>query len=521
MTDTLRVARVRARYRLPASGADARARLDRLLREVADEALDHALTRGGVPAHEEICIRSVHAPVELRLGAPDSALVAAWSVALAESIGRAIAVGGPGVVRYRTRAHALTDLVLGAAAGDHRRAWAWRQLGLWRVGDDPARGAAADETVRALLAAPESIAPVTAAAARAGALPRLLELLPAPAWTAVAAAALDAYELPVAPLLHRAAAGVEAADGEEHRAARVVAASAIAAATRDLPDVDPEPRRVLALLAILEIDPTELDRGTARARRLVSLVERETAGAGGAPGTGGVRAEAEARATAGRGAGRDRAMDVPLARPSSAPAADGSARAGRVAPGAEETEEAAPDDRPLPELPRTAATEWGGLLFLLHVVDELQLPAAVLRDDTFRARTLRWVLHRLAMRLTGAEARDPASLAFAATPPDEPAPSDGEESPSEEERGAIESLAARVTTRLHERVRGEPGPSGAAAHAFARSVVRRGARISCTPGWFDVLLRLDEVSVEVRRAGLDLDPGWVPWLGAVVRFVYE
>jgi hypothetical protein len=27
--------------------------------------------------------------------------------------------------------------------------------------------------------------------------------------------------------------------------------------------------------------------------------------------------------------------------------------------------------------------------------------------------------------------------------------------------------------------------------------------------------------VEVRRAGLDLDPGWIPWLGAVVRFVYE
>jgi len=25
----------------------------------------------------------------------------------------------------------------------------------------------------------------------------------------------------------------------------------------------------------------------------------------------------------------------------------------------------------------------------------------------------------------------------------------------------------------------------------------------------------------VRRNGLDLDPGWVPWIGVVVRFVYE
>jgi hypothetical protein len=31
---------------------------------------------------------------------------------------------------------------------------------------------------------------------------------------------------------------------------------------------------------------------------------------------------------------------------------------------------------------------------------------------------------------------------------------------------------------------------------------------------------LDEVDLDVRRAGLDLDPGWVPWLGTVVRYVY-
>ncbi len=25
---------------------------------------------------------------------------------------------------------------------------------------------------------------------------------------------------------------------------------------------------------------------------------------------------------------------------------------------------------------------------------------------------------------------------------------------------------------------------------------------------------------ETRRAALDLDPGWLPWLGCIVRFVY-
>ena len=45
-------------------------------------------------------------------------------------------------------------------------------------------------------------------------------------------------------------------------------------------------------------------------------------------------------------------------------------------------------------------------------------------------------------------------------------------------------------------------------------VCRRRGEIVADPGWIEVRLPLDEVSVEVRRAGLDLDPGWIPWLGA-------
>ena len=32
---------------------------------------------------------------------------------------------------------------------------------------------------------------------------------------------------------------------------------------------------------------------------------------------------------------------------------------------------------------------------------------------------------------------------------------------------------------------------------------------------------LDDVSTDVRRVGLDRDPGYVPWLGVVVKFVYD
>ncbi|HEV2734450.1 MAG TPA: hypothetical protein VGV85_06405, partial [Longimicrobiaceae bacterium] len=71
--DALHVARLHARYRLPAGAPHARARLDALLREVLEDALEHALDRAGVPRHEEVCVRRIDAPMRLRLGAADSA----------------------------------------------------------------------------------------------------------------------------------------------------------------------------------------------------------------------------------------------------------------------------------------------------------------------------------------------------------------------------------------------------------------------------------------------------------------
>ena len=77
----------------------------------------------------------------------------------------------------------------------------------------------------------------------------------------------------------------------------------------------------------------------------------------------------------------------------------------------------------------------------------------------------------------------------------------------------------------------QPLLADAFEHGFARAmqrqsgefrvqVRRRVAEIVVDPGWIEVRLQLEEVDVDLRRAGLDLDPGWLPWLGAVVRFVY-
>jgi hypothetical protein len=114
-------------------------------------------------------------------------------------------------------------------------------------------------------------------------------------------------------------------------------------------------------------------------------------------------------------------------------------------------------------------------------------------------------------------ARDAAALAFAGLAPDAAAPSEDEPPPTPAEQEAIAELGERVTTGL----RGALGAADAPRMALLVRVCRRPAEIVADPGWIEVRFPLSQVDTALRRAGLDLHPDWLPWLGAVVRFVYE
>jgi hypothetical protein len=51
-------------------------------------------------------------------------------------------------------------------------------------------------------------------------------------------------------------------------------------------------------------------------------------------------------------------------------------------------------------------------------------------------------------------------------------------------------------------------------------LIRRPGRIMATRTHLDVFFSLRQVDIRVRRAGLDIDPGWAPWFGRVVQFHY-
>jgi hypothetical protein len=56
--------------------------------------------------------------------------------------------------------------------------------------------------------------------------------------------------------------------------------------------------------------------------------------------------------------------------------------------------------------------------------------------------------------------------------------------------------------------------------AFLQRIALR-AKVATTSAEMQVVLRAEDVDDQVRRAGLDRDPGWLPWLQRTVRFLYE
>ncbi|BAL26838.1 hypothetical protein [Azoarcus sp. KH32C] len=154
-------------------------------------------------------------------------------------------------------------------------------------------------------------------------------------------------------------------------------------------------------------------------------------------------------------------------------------------------------------------TRGGGFFFLLNVLD---LPA--LRD--WRARLdepqAGWrELVRLAATLGFTpDAPLAAFLADAcALAPDDGSPDKPATTLTRLPRGPESGIVLHTTLRHY----GET--------ALRAALAERPAHVIATRSHVDIHLRLADVDLDIRRPGLDLDPGWLPWLGRVVHFHYD
>jgi hypothetical protein len=164
-------------------------------------------------------------------------------------------------------------------------------------------------------------------------------------------------------------------------------------------------------------------------------------------------------------------------------------------------------------------TRFAGLLFLVPVLERLGFPEFLeehpsLVESQFPVGLLRFIGAR-----TGMKPHDPMSLALGDAEPFEFEKLRGLPEPARAllasplPRGRIDTPQIAWLTTLRRWCRRH-------ARIGLASLVRRPGRVSFSLTHLDICFDLAAADLRVRRAALDVDPGWVPWLGRVVSFQY-
>lgn len=504
--------------------------VDRMLRRLAERRLDEAMAAVTLPPGDW-CLRRVDAVLRWDADHHESDVERAWAQTLVASL-YALLEGSstsdtlriPGtsedIVHYRTEVDALADVIASLAGRDHAREWAWRQLGL-RVTGDPPTGA---DPLGAVLAAAERrphavSAALTVALSRVGAA-ALHRLFGSAGWPRIAAVVTAAHGCSAAetadllttghPVLE---AGAEpGADiGRERVRAMLRGAELAVALGRAGLRADAATARAWAVLDLTAADPAGLR--APRAAERVTLLAHALAGSPPAAGLAVDRAAAP-RLAGVRPGGPEGARTTEDTTPlhQARPAEPGMASAGAAADAAQGSCGGGPDDI---SVGRGAVTEWAGLLFLLATAADAGLPDRLHQDPALVDRSVRWTLHRLALELAPYAAEDdPAVLALAGQPPTADPPAGPGPNPAEQ--AALTATAGHWRAATARRL----DPDAPDAENVIAGIIARRGEVVADPGWLEVVLDIADIDFNIRRAGLDLDPGWVPWLGVVVRFRY-
>jgi hypothetical protein len=550
----------------PAGAADEVSRLmTRLQSGLAGPSLAAALGTTDLPAGRWF-LRRVDVPVILDLTRSEPGLVHSWAADLAGAVRRLVLAGGPQVAHYPDDAALIADAVQGIVTGRLAAAWAWAAAGVLVPGDpEPASRPGDLLVVLAVRMPPELLTAVLAMARRPGGIAALDRVLGATGWTRLVAALAGAAGIDGRALLEPTddqRGGVAARPAprggplpesipDPVRAgsakARSIAAGSVLVgrirASRLRPG--PEVLAAWALLVVLDADPGSLPSAGSAALLAALTAElehpadpgrpetvrssRTTADEGPEPGSGAASTGSgvdPAPGVAGKpvaGVAGEAVTDVtenPVADVTGDRVADLD-RHRETEPDGDCAGEAGADRGPdtlEADLRDSRPTTWAGLPFLLATASAIGLPAVVLDDPALADRPLRWVLYVIGGLLVPAADDDPARLVLAGLPPD-PAGVPFGPPPTERETDAMARLAAAWAASIADRLAAAGDPSPDPEAAVIRVTHRPGTVIG-SPGWLEVRLPLATVDLTIRRAGLDIDPGWLSWLGAVVRYVY-
>ncbi|WP_327397364.1 hypothetical protein [Streptomyces phaeochromogenes] len=529
-------------------------RVAQLAELVVRRDLAQALDAADVPAGIW-CLRRLNVQVTVHGDDTDATLRGVWAGALVSRLIEALSGADPGVVHYDGPVQAVADLIASTSLGRLERAWAWDKAGIRQRGDpDPASapGEAIVASLRQLSrhSPGAALAALLQAVARAGpaALHQVLGGSRSRAlcggWPAVAALVAPIPGMPGdLPPARPATAPQDTAVTSGHReSAPNVDGQDLAAAPPDHPSPHaPRTQRLLAAdlfcrsalaralgssrlrpdgtdalawaaLVVAETDPAALGRPTAdQLLRAVARLGGSSLPSPRADTSYDITTTPQASALLSRASSRTASgprpetaelptAEVDLAHHTPSPTAPGEISTGTT-----------PDPAP-----QGVPTQWAGLLFLLSLAPAVGLPHTVLADADLARRPLPWVLQTVAVTLLPLPDDDPAVAAFSGL---DPAKSSLWRSTAPATADELRAIR-RIGERWSQAVARALGRSAGEGTATVRALAARRGTVFFSPGWIDLVLALDEVDVDVRVAGLDLDPGWVPWLGCVLRYCY-
>jgi hypothetical protein len=524
------------------SSAADQARVRRLLAGVTERRLDQALAGLTLPAGEW-CIRRLDVPLELSDRLTDGAVEQDWARTLA--IALRAALESALVVHYPRPVLALAELLVGLAGGRTERLWAWQQLGLLQPGDPDPVGLPATAALAALRRRPAEAMPALVSALPQAGLAGLHRLFGPAGWNELARLVIAGLAgepalaiPPERPPEPASPAMVESDRAAGHQVARLVDGStARSALHRAVLRSRLRPDRVTAwawaALTVAEVEPALYSRPAVRAALARLSDGYQTGGSSLAGRSAGWQPRPAAR-TMSEATSLDRAIPFVEQRAKAVqpPAEPSLSRPGKpdrreltdhtsdtTEPRNHPPLDPGPAVRADAELPVLAPepswpTAWAGLPFFLATAEQAGLPAALLDDEVLAGQPLSWLVYQLGRLLVPViDPLDPALFALAGqlpapVPPAEPSPT---------ESGRLAAHAGRWAELTAARWDRSDEP----AQAVAEDLAARPGRVLGQPGWIEIHLSLNDVRLDVRRAGLDLDPGWLRWLGAVVSFVYE
>lgn len=515
-TTELRVHRVH--HTLRPAHDDQRGPLARMAASFPD-ALAAAFDDCGLDRASVLCMPRLECRVRLSeatasFGDPD-VIAARWAASIARRVSAAVAAApapdarsdsmrivhfdeGDDAVWFATPRAVVADIVRSAIAGSRERRWAWELSGVVRPTDPADTRQLAGV---ALQRDPASIAPTIGRLARRD--PGLLVSWPWPTWIELATTWVERSRLVPRSLLevaHLVAADAEAAPtpgtAAMHRRIGAIPGgpallSIIHRTFASTAGADVRSRVAVAQLMLAAVAP-ELADGPAHVGSLAALLT---------PATSGDPAPARAELAAQRTVGSDASSTAPH----------------------RTLDETAPVGGTAADYFAACDTNAGGLLYLLHVVIAMDLPSRVASSaHPLAAMPLASVLSLLGQALSGRPVTDPAVLAFHGRLPDDTAVEDEWQLDTDLSivtavDHLVDEIDSRLTDALAAVLHEHPHWTRQDLRSF---VIDRAATISGDPGWIDIIFAADTVSVDIRRAGLDLDPQYVAALGCVIRFRY-